>query len=124
MATFTISEALSKLEGFGERVANEAAQVMKDEIVRNAKEGTGKLAASVNVKRLDESSWSVGTDLYYAKYVNDGRGPVVPKKAKALRWYSPRLSGNAVFSQYAGPAEGIDFTGKTKAILENMKFNL
>lgn len=124
MATFTISEALSKLEGFGKKVADEAEQIMKDEIVRNTKEGTGKLAASVDVKPLGGSAWSVGTNLYYAKYVNDGRGPVVPKKAKALRWYSPRLSGNAVFSQKAGPAEGIDFTGKTKQALENMRFNL
>lgn len=124
MATFTLNEAISKLEGFGEKVANEAAQIMKDEIVRNTKEGTGKLAASVNVQPMGDGAWSVGTDLYYAKYVNDGRGAVRPVNAKSLRWYSPRLSGNAVFSKYAGPADGIDFVGRTKGILENMKFNL
>lgn len=124
MATFTISEALSKLEGFGRKVADEAEQIMKDEIIANTKEGTGKLAASVDVKPIGDSAWSVGTELEYAKYVNDGRGPVFPVKAKALRWYSPRFSGNAIIRGSAGPAEGKHFVKKTKARLENMKFNL
>lgn len=124
MATFTISEAISRLEGLGEKVAREAEQIMKDEIIINTKEGTGKLASSVNVKQVSSSTWSIGTDLYYAKYVNDGRGPVRPVEKQALRWYSPRMSGNAVFSNYAGPTQGIDFTGKTVSALENMKFNI
>lgn len=44
----------------------------------------------------------IGTDVFYAKYVNDGRGPVHAKNAKCLHFVTK--GGVEVFTKSVGPA--------------------
>lgn len=44
----------------------------------------------------------IGTDVFYAKYVNDGRGPVHAKNAKCLHFITK--GGVEVFTKSVGPA--------------------
>lgn len=124
MATYSIDEARSLILGYLDKVAAEAQAIMQDEIRTKTKEQSGRLEASINIQKISESARSIGTNVEYAKYVNDGRGEVRPKNAKFLRWESPRFSGNEIFAKRAGQAEGIHFTSETKKRLEGMHIPL
>lgn len=45
----------------------------------------------------------IGTDLFYAEYVNDGRGPIKPVNKKALHFVTK--SGEEVFAKIVGPSQ-------------------
>lgn len=125
MATYTLHEAYQRIEGLLDRVSDQARDIMRAEIDNHTShEATGSLRDSITVERVSENARSVGTDLDYAKFVNDGRGDVYPVRAKALRWYDPRQSSNAVFVMHAGQMEGIQFTQKTKEALEGLQISL
>lgn len=63
---------------------------------------TGQLLSSIKVIDIgvDGMSGDVGTELFYAVYIEDGRGPVRPIRAKVLHWVDPQ-TGEDVFSMYA-----------------------
>lgn len=60
------------------------------------------LLHSINVMDKSTGFARIGTDVEYAQYVNEGRGPVVPIHAKALHYFS---NGMEIFSQRSGPAD-------------------
>lgn len=120
MATFTLREAIARINKLGDRVAAEAEAYMKTEIAQTT-HGTGALAASVNTIKRSDSEWSVGTDLPYAKYVKNGRGVVRPVRAKALHWVD---NGQDVFAMRASATKPNDFIKRTKEYLENYYIGL
>lgn len=74
---------------------------------------TGKLRDSVKASQVGPSQYIVGVTAKYGKWVDEGRGPVRPKKAKALyskeRHFGP--------TSYAGPSEPVHFIRDTVAYL-------
>lgn len=65
---------------------------------------TGHLRRSIHHEYMGDTQSRVGTAAKYAPAVELGRGPVRPKKAKALKI---RLGGRKfIFRAYAGPAKG------------------
>lgn len=63
---------------------------------------TGRLRASIRVERrrtlLLRTVWTIGSDVFYAPYVNDGTAPHVirPRNAQALRF---RVGGRIVYAR-------------------------
>jgi TRAP-type mannitol/chloroaromatic compound transport system substrate-binding protein len=62
---------------------------------------SGRLKRSIQVRRLRDAHYMVGSDLDYAEWVEKGRGPVVAKNADALKF---TIDGQTVFRQRVGPA--------------------
>jgi len=60
------------------------------------------LLQSISVMDKDTGFARVGTNVEYAQYVNEGRGPVVPIHAKALHYFH---NGMEIFSKRSGPAD-------------------
>lgn len=60
------------------------------------------LLHSINVMDKSTGFARIGTDVEYAQYVNEGRGPVVPIHAKALHYFH---NGMEIFSKRSGPAD-------------------
>ncbi|WP_455644833.1 HK97 gp10 family phage protein [Methanosphaera sp.] len=63
---------------------------------------TGALSDSILIHGSGKTR-DVGTSLFYAQYVEDGRGPVRPVRAKALRFKLPGVGW--VFAKSVGPAK-------------------
>lgn len=125
MATYTISQAMSLIKGYLDKVANEAHTYMGNYIQTHADNPTGKLAGSLYNEKRGDSARAIGSRLEYAKYANDGRGPVHadPAKLKAnpkhrLHWVYPRPNGQHYTALSVGPASGLHFIEKTKEYLE------
>lgn len=113
--TVTLDEAA--VAALIDRCAENGAQVSRQRarsiIMSEGRVNTGRMAEDINVTRLGTGSamvaaYQVSADTPYAVYQEEGRGPVRPVRAKALR-FSPKRSGKIVFSQYAGPVSGIHF---------------
>jgi hypothetical protein len=74
---------------------------------------TGRLRSSIQITEpahpvgAYDVAGEVGTNVEYAWWVHEGRGPVRPITARVLHWVSP--SGEDVFRPYAGPAKGQPF---------------
>lgn len=116
----TIDQVDAYLEDVLNRVAGEAQRYMAEYIERTADNSTGVLSGSIYNEKRGKFTRAVGSALPYAKYVNNGRGPVRVKNAKALHWVHPRPSGKDYFAKSAGPAKGLHFIEHTKAHIEGM----
>lgn len=68
---------------------------------------SGALRRSIKVTH-GASGFTLGSDLKYAKYVEEGRGWVFPIRAKALKWTDFR-TGKKVFSAFARPSRANPF---------------
>lgn len=72
---------------------------------------TGKMRARIRSDtrvRGKRVQGRVLSPAHYTKWVHDGRGPVYPKKAKALR-FKPKGANGFVFAQRVGPYAGNPF---------------
>lgn len=71
-----------------DRVADKAVVIMRAESPQRGKNPwtTGALAASVHKEVTGERERVVGSWLYYAKFVQDGRGVVRPKRVYHHPW--------------------------------------
>lgn len=132
MATYTIDGLIAKIDGYLDKVAEEARTYMSGYITDHAKEGyaTGALAASINVEKPSENIRSVGSSLrsersghVYGNYVDQGRGEVHAKSAPYLRYFDKK-KGHWVRTKVAGPMTGINFVEATKNHLETTKIPL
>lgn len=101
--------------GFINRAALAAAKTVRDyaraNLIMHKAVDTGKLIDSIEIQdrtRGQFATYRIGPTVPYAKWVEDGRGPVYPKKAKALR-FRPKGSSKYVFAKRVGPAKGIHF---------------
>lgn len=134
MATFTLSEAISHIEHYGEKVAQHAKTYMADYIRDNAKEGyaTGALASSVQYEKRGDSTWAVGpaegeVGVHpYAAYVDKGRGEVHPlpsNKSGRLHYFDTKHNV-WMHPKSVGPMKGINFIEATKQHLEDIGIGL
>ena len=74
------------------------------EITNEVPVKTGKLRASHEMKVTGAGAslkGTVSTSMYYAKWVHDGRGPVVAKKAGTLTFV---IGGRRIFTKRVGPS--------------------
>lgn len=129
MASISIGEAMSLVNGILDNVAKEAETFMKGYIRDNTKDATGKLEASIyNVARGTDAR-AIGSKLDYAKYVDEGRGPVKAKHTTAkggpgyLRFEIPR-GGEVFYRREVKKADGIHFIDETAKHIENMPIKL
>lgn len=126
MATFTLSEAISHIKGYGDKVAGIAQEYMSDYIEQHADKGyaEGNLKDSIKVTKIDDSTWAVGTDYYYGVYVDKGRGPVHAKNPSGrLHYYDP-VVGAWMHPKKVGPMKGIHFIDETRKHLESLNIGL
>lgn len=134
MASVTLSEAISLIEGYGEKVAKAAESYMSEYIRVHAKQGyaTGALADSVAHERRSEGTWAVGPadgavgDHPYAIYVDEGRGEVHPlpgNKSGRLHYFDTKL--NVWLSpEKTSEMKGIHFIEATKDYIEGLGVGL
>ena len=114
MADFTISGAISALEALGPKIADIGVSTMKGKVhVR-----TGALQGSIHQEQTGSETWFVGTDLYYAYYVDQGRGEVWPIRRKMLKF------ADGSFHPHAKKAEAQHFAAETAKALNGMSFSL
>lgn len=98
------------------RFLNETAEAIIEKARANLSENdsiiTGELSNSIRVLDSGQADGggyvTVGTDVFYAIYVEYGRGPIRPVTAKVLHWIDKK-TGKDVFASYAGPAEARPF---------------
>ena len=72
----------------------------------NAPVKTGTLRRSITTRARGFAGGAeaiVGTNVPYARWVEEGRGPVVPVRARVLRF---EIGGKVIFTRRAGPAAG------------------
>lgn len=74
-------------ENFQEFVYNKCVNTLKGTCPKD----TGALRASIHAERIDDNTYFVGTDSWYAKFTEYGRGPVFPVVKQALYW--PDIKG-------------------------------
>lgn len=104
----TIDEAIKKIERIRTEAPPEGVKIMKEEVSVHNK--TNGLYNSINSIPQGQDAWSIGSDLYYAKFVQRGRGPVAPIEKKALHW----MEGQAdVFAMSAKKYDGDNFCHRT-----------
>lgn len=103
----TIAELRAKIDRIRDEAPQEGVRIMKEEVHRHSK--TGTLENSIDAAPIGTDTWSIGTSLYYATYIQNGRGPVRPVNRKALHWIE---DGN-VFAMRAAPVKADDFCGRT-----------
>lgn len=86
------------------------AERVRADAVRRCPVDTGNLRASISIDFVVEGSAPVarvGTTVRYARWVHDGRGPIVPVRARMLAWQRPR--GTWHFARRVGPMRGRPF---------------
>ena len=118
----TIEQAISGIEHLMEKAAEKGKEFMGEEIVSHGNVVTGTMSNSV--KAYVYSMWTadVVVDTYYAGWVDDGRGPVVPVRAKVLHWISPQYG--SIWTKYAAPYPGSHFSQAAAARLAAYPFSL
>lgn len=97
-----------------EQLVEEGVEVMKHEVPVKS----GDLQASIHSETISDHSWFIGTDIFYAKFVSQGRGPVYPVVKQALYW--PELKHPV---GRAGPARSNKFVERTVAHIDGRDLN-
>lgn len=95
----------NKLEKIGPMVLpslSRASRLLQQDSIANYESIiSGALSGSIS-ESITANSASIGTDLFYAEYVNDGRGPVHAKNKKFLHFITK--NGTEIFAKSVGPA--------------------
>lgn len=136
MAELTLAEAIQKLDTLGERISKQCEDVMKSVTPTGR---TGNLKRSIYHRQEGPDTWFIGTDIYYASWVENGRGAVRPKhttsrgRRGSLRWvdYNGDINsvhhgtpGEVIYARSAGPSKPNPFVGRAKRIIDQMHFSL
>lgn len=99
----SVSIDVSELEG---AIEQEFQNFVRGKCVETLKSvcpvDSGAMKAEIHAERINDETYWVGTNKWYAKFTEYGRGPVKPVRRKALYW--PDIWGGRPVS-YAGPAE-------------------
>lgn len=129
--TMTLAGALKRLREFGPKTAQKIHKVMQNEVPIGK---TGDLKSSLYWKQISFDTFFIGTDMYYAKWVENGRGPVRPVSAKALFYFDYKgghksvhkwgTDGLGVMTKRVGPSKKNPFVDRTKQKVEKMTFTL
>jgi len=99
-----IVEIQSVLELIANNVINDARFIL----AKNQNIDTGGLLGSIRIFDSGSDYIIVGTDAPHAGYIEFGRGPVRPVRAKVLRYFDKK-TGKLVFTKYVGPTEPMPF---------------
>lgn len=107
VARFLRGPMVTKLTAIGHEVVNEATALLTNGLgPAGVRVRTGRLRSSLELRVVSGGGRRVrilvGTRVKYAPIVHNGRGPVVAKRAKALRFTLP--NGNVVIRKSVGPA--------------------
>lgn len=105
-----LRESIAAFREAAPRILDEAAGFARRVMYDYAPKRTGRLAESITVESHGALERRVGPTVEYAKYVEHGRGPVYPVRARALRI---ELDGEVIFRKRAGPAPGAHFVERT-----------
>ena len=120
MATYTLNEAIKRIDTYIDKVAEEAKVYMSDYIRANADKGyqTGALANSINIEKPSADTRSVGSSLrdekngrVYGHYVDKGRGEI-KKTDGYMQYYDPKY-GKWVKTHHVKAMKGINFIEAT-----------
>lgn len=105
-----VRRMLSDPAGMTGRFMYQLGQRVRTRAVLNCPVRTGRLRSSIQMTLTSAPpssvEFNVGTNVEYAYWVHEGRGPVRPVNKKVLHWVGP---GGEVFTTYAGPAKGQPF---------------
>lgn len=93
------------------RAANTTQRRARQNLIRSGRVNTGDLVRSIKVTQTGIQRYNVGSDLRYAGFQERGIGPVVPVRAKALR-FKPKGSNVFVFAQRTRGFEGARYMAK------------
>ncbi|MEM3646532.1 MAG: HK97 gp10 family phage protein [Thermofilum sp.] len=93
------------------RILDEAADLARRAMYDYAPKRTGRLAESIIVEAPSIFERKIGPTVEYASFVEFGRGPVYPVRARALR--IELESGETIFRKSARPAAGRHFIERT-----------
>lgn len=110
--------------------AHAAAVIMqrraRKNIIRKGRVDTGRLRDSIEVKvdrqTNTEAMYSVGSSVPYARYQEEGIGPVYPRRAKVLR-FKPKGSSTFVFAHRTRGFKGAFFMREAWRSLRTRDFN-
>lgn len=112
-----IGDMIGKLEGGLGGLVGEVAQVSRESQISSlsgyGSNKSGTLAGSITIESSGESA-RVGTDLFYAEYVNDGRGSVTAQDG-VLHFFN---DGEEVFVKSVGPAAPRPYIDDSSNMLE------
>lgn len=113
----SIKEILQQaLHDFMEAVVSEA----RSNLQNNRTLVTGALLSSIKILEEGELSGSVGSELFYAVFIEYGRGIVRPVTKKVLHWIDPE-TGKDVFAMESKAFEGAPFL-EPAVITQSEKF--
>ena len=78
---------------------------------------TGTLHDSIQIKRRSKYRASIGTSLFYAQYVEEGRGPVKPKNKPYLTFKIPGVGW--IRTKYVKPSKPRYYLKESSQLLEH-----
>lgn len=97
----TMKTLESNVPNILDQLAIDSQQLQQEALSKYGSIVTGKLYESISISGGGNTR-DIGTDLFYARYVNDGRGPVYAKNAKCLHFITK--GGVEIFTKSVGPA--------------------
>lgn len=109
-----VSKARGGSGGLVSEIASESRLLQIETLTGFGSNKTGRLAGSINVESSGNSA-NVGTDLYYASYVEEGRGAITAT-GKALHFF---LDGEEVFVKSVGPASPRPYVENSYSLLDS-----
>lgn len=107
--TFSIDEYDEWKQKKLDKIAERGKTLLQEDIKKEHYD-TGEMYRAVSIFNVNENARRIITDpvahtngVHYAPIVRDGRGPIYPKRKKALRWYK---NGQLYIRKSAGPYDG------------------
>jgi HK97 gp10 family phage protein len=105
-----------------DKLASKAADSVQRRARRHAPKRTGKLAASIYTLRIEAgpvTTYSIGSDLHYARYQEFGTGPINARPGGVLAWPS---AGGMVFARHTRGVPATHFMRKAGETISERDF--
>lgn len=93
------------------RAAQTTQRRARANLVSAGRVNSGALLGSIDIRVTGTMRYTIGSDLHYAIYQEKGIGPVVPVRAKVLR-FKPKGSNTFVFARRTRGFEGAHYMAK------------
>lgn len=97
--------------GAAQRAARTTQKRVRANITASDRVRTGEMRRTIRTRKRAHAKYDVFSEKFYAIYQERGIGPVVPIRAKALR-FKPKGSNTFVFAQRTRGFEGARFFSK------------
>ncbi|PAV08103.1 HK97 gp10 family phage protein [Methanosphaera cuniculi] len=109
-----LGQGIQKVQKQGlDELGKQSQKLQQAQLRANNSIMTGNLLNSIHQQKGGDSV-HIGTNVFYAKYVEEGRGPIVAR-GKALHFFTK--SGNEVFAKRVGPARAKPYLAPSGEIL-------